>query len=94
MRKEIQENSGKAEKNVEKLLKLSKTKVESKVADKVKNSYNFVLTIVTFLVSQLLQRARTGKYVLDSKKPQEESSNQESLFTEDDFAMFEKEYIV
>ncbi|KAL5281422.1 hypothetical protein ACFFRR_005054 [Megaselia abdita] len=73
VRKEILEKSDKANKNVQKLLKLGKTNVETTAAQK------------------LLQRARTGKYVLETEKPEE--SHQESIFTDEDFAMFEKELV-
>lgn len=93
VKKDIKEKSEKANKNVEKLLKLSKTKVESTTAQKVAWLLNTFFKIsMTSLFPQLLQRARTGKYVLDTEKPQEELSHQESVFTEEDFAMFEKEF--
>lgn len=41
--------------------------------------------------AQLIRRAQNKKYVIDSPKPEKE---QASVFTEEDFAKFEREYFV
>lgn len=68
-------------------MKRNKNKIDSNVQKLLALDNSFKLSDETTEV--LIKRARTGHYVIPEKKPEIE---EESVFTDEDFAKFEREY--
>lgn len=91
---EICNSNNRADENIKKLLMFSSIKMDDSVTKKVNHLFRPLShTSKIHFVLQLIQRAQNRKYVIEEKKP-DAAEEEASVFTEEDFAKFEREYFV
>lgn len=73
----------------------SSIKMDDSVTKKVNHLFRPLshTSKIHFVLLQLIQRAQNRKYVIEEKKP-DAAEEEASVFTEEDFAKFEREYFV